>query len=258
MKLRRTVVTILMTALAVAVAAPHPPRGAGRAGSSVSTPMKIHPATRYRHAAWLLALIAVLGPIAACSELSAESSVGGSVQLDQALEVDPFYNPIIEQALIDSRLLSSRPLIDFDPPEATGTVVPSSVMPIGQLDELRVGTWSADDDELGEIECFGYSLGSSSGARCGDDPPQAGSPEIFFEVNCREGDPAHWWVYTVDERVDALRLNFEADVAVVGDDPLGTGLVAAEGIGTLVGAAAQTTTGQVWSLAITGATCPTG
>ena len=64
----------------------------------------------------LPAALALVG--AACLSVSndAESSIDGSVTIDQSVESDPFYNPIIEQAMVDARLLSSKPLGGLEAP----------------------------------------------------------------------------------------------------------------------------------------------
>jgi hypothetical protein len=178
----------------------------------------------------------------------AETSIGGSVVLDQALEVAPFYSPIMDQALIDSRLLSSSPLVAFEPPPHAEGIVAGSSAPIGRLGELQVGRWTAIDDTLGVVDCVGFTRSDAgSGSECTErGPGSQPAPTIHYEVSCSSTGPPHWFIFTVDERVDALHLVVEADVAVVGDDPRDTGLVAAEAIGDVTAATAQTTTGQVW------------
>lgn len=188
--------------------------------------------------------LAVAGCLASSSEVV--STTGGSVTLEQAVEEEPFYNPIIEQALIDSRLLSSRPLADFDAPTNDFDVVAGTVEGIGRLDELQVGRWEAEDDELGRLTCVGYAIGDvSEGSECAEDPPDE-NPRVFFQVVCRNDEEPFWRVFSVDERVDAIRLEVADDITVVGDDRDDTGLVAAEAIGTVTRATVQTTTGQVW------------
>ena len=195
--------------------------------------------------------------LAACSGLSAGgSSVTGSVLLDQAAESPPFYDPTTEQALIDSRQLSARPLAVFEPPSGVEGVVDESVVAIGQFSALRVGRWQVLDEELGLQECIGYVTEGLSSGDCGRTNADTPAPEVFYQVDCSSDDLPHWWMFTVDERIDALRVDIEADVSVVGDDPLDTGLVALEAIGNVVAATAQTTTGQVWTLGIDVA-CPT-
>lgn len=213
---------------------------------------------KYRASLIILIISGLAVLTAACGGLAASgSSVGGSVLLDRAADSPPFYEPIMEQALIDSRQLSARPLAAFEPPTGDKGVVGGSAAAFGRLGDLLVGKWQTVDDELGLMECIGFTFEPmGSGSECTQAGTERPGPEVFYQVECRGDARPHWIVFTVDERIDALRVDVEADVSVVGDDPLDTGLVAVEAIGNVVAATAQTTTGQVWTLAIEVA-CPT-
>lgn len=196
--------------------------------------------------------------LAACIGYSSDegTTVAGSVQLGDAIEEAPFYHPINELALIDARHLSSRALTAFAPTSDVDGVIAGTVEPIGQLGPLRVGTWNADDPELGLVNCIGFFTSEGgSGSSCAEANADVSLPEFNYEVTCQSGEPMHWLAFTTDERVDSLRFDVADDVSVIGDDPDDTGLVAVEAVGAVVRALAQTTTGQVWAVPLADVTC---
>ncbi|MDX1450212.1 MAG: hypothetical protein R3246_14250 [Acidimicrobiia bacterium] len=217
---------------------------------------------------WTLLALA----LTACTavEDASGSTIGGSLVLeDPAAGESVFYDTRIAQPLIDSRSLSAKSLAAFTPTPTPATVVAGSVEPIGAFDPirtsdlagiapLRVGIWAAIEQDGTQVDCFGYYNGDfSSGSRCVDaadatDP----APEIYWELSCQSGRRDRWIAFTIADDVVALRFDLLNDVSVVGSDPAGTGLVAVEGIGTVTRALAQTMSGDIFELDITGSDCP--
>ncbi|MBT8216928.1 MAG: hypothetical protein KJO17_08775 [Acidimicrobiia bacterium] len=189
--------------------------------------------------------------LAGCLGVAGEgsTSIGGAVTIDQAVEDDPFYDPTADEVLVVAADLSSAPLASFDPVGSPAPVIDGTAIAIGELGELVVGSWEAEDPDTGRVACIGYRIGSESASSQCDDPAAAGNPTIFFEVGCpAHDDPPEWWVFSVDGRVDALRIKLSDGTVVVGRDPDDTGLVAVEATGEPDRVTAQTTTGQVWLL----------
>lgn len=199
------------------------------------------------------AALATLALLAAACAGAASSSIGGSASLGPVVAEEPFYDPANGQVLGDARIVSSRPLADFDVPDTGGEVVDGSVSPIGESGALQVAAWTVDDPEAGLLECVGFRVGrTSAGSTCGD---AASAEEVFFEVRCVEGEPPEWRAFTIGGSVTALRLEVDGDLPVIGDDPDGTGLIAVEAVGTVSRVTAQTTEVRLVEVA---ADCPGG
>ena len=176
------------------------------------------------------------------------ASIGGSVQIGQAAVDDPVYDPLTDAVLIEADETTSEALDTFEPVGSAGEIVEGSTVAIGRLGELEVGRWEAEDGI--RLACVGYRVGSTStSSQCDPAGPDVPNPTVFFDVTCPENEETPVWrVFTVDERVDALRVELPDGTSVVGIDPDDTGLVALEATGEVRRSTAQTTTGQVWLL----------
>ncbi len=215
---------------------------------------------RDRTAPWTVAaLLAALGLlVAACGNVSGSTTIGGSVFLGPAQAEDAFYDPAAGQPLGDAGLVSSQPLDAFDVPDSGSPIVDGSLTPIAESGELQVAAWQIEDAGQQILDCFGYRVGKGdSGAECGRPGPAAADGPVYFVLRCGEGDPPQWRVFTIAETVTALRLEVEGGAPVVGADPEGTGLVAAEATGTVSRITGQTTAGEVRLVEIEAA-CPAG
>ena len=211
-----------------------------------------------------IAGLALLLPACTISSVDASgATVGGSEPLTSIVEgAEPFYDAAIQQALVDSRLVQSERLGSNEPTATPDPVIDGTVQPIGwflpprveslsDIGRLEVGTWETEASDGSRQFCFGYQNGDyASGSRCTlEEEDNAEQPPIvFWELSCEEDERDRWLAFTIDERVDALRFDMQYDVSIVGHDPLGTGLVAVEGIGTVATATAQTETGEVWTI----------
>lgn len=198
----------------------------------------------------LLILIGLTTVLAGCLRVSegGSASIGGSVQIDQAALDDPFFDPLTDALLIEADETTSEALDTFEPIGSAGEIIDGSTFAIGRLGELEVGRWEAEDG--GRLACVGYRVGSTStSSQCDPVGAAVPNPTVFFDVTCLEGDETPVWrVFTVDERVDALRVELADGTSVVGIDPEDAGLVALEATGEVRRSTAQTTTGQVWVL----------
>lgn len=196
-----------------------------------------------RRITWWLTLVLLM---AACGG-GEDASANGQALLKRSVGDAPFFDTTAGTLLVDGRLLSSSRLGEFEVPPFLGEAQSGSEVPIGRLDNLRVGTWQIGNVAFGPLPCVGYIVTEDvAGGDCSTDDPAENLPAVYWHVGCRPDNAQEWYAFSIDERVTAIRLEFAGGSTVVGADTTRVGLVAVQGSGTLQRATAQTSDGAVW------------
>lgn len=175
-----------------------------------------------------------------------ETSTGGQEMLEFLSEEPIFYDTATGEVLIDAAVRATGGTADTALPGADP--LPGSVEMLGKSGDIRAARWQETMNGV-TMDCSGWFDADDMAAwGCGEGDPGAHPPIVEYQITCRDNGSHEMSLFSLDDRVAALRVDRADGSSLVGIDPDGRGLVA---ISTGTGTAqvlAQTDDGQVFEV----------